>query len=206
LLLSIFLSLALFTVPADRAPYVWGLRLVPLSIFTAAVFLLFAFYARPAAVRSLIETTFGFISSRLANYATGVLERFHGGLAALPDRRNFWDFVWMSVAYWGINAAGLLLLARGCNLHLSAVGAVAVMGCLAVGILLPAGPGYFGNFQVAVFAALEIYLPSSSASMEGTVFVFLYYLLQTGLTLLFGILGGIALLRRPPYRNNTAKP
>ena len=70
-------------------------------------------------------------------------------------------------------------------------GALAGMGCLAVGILLPAGPGYFGNFQVAVLTAVEIYIPATETSTNTAVFVFLLYVLQTGLTILFA--GGSAL-------------
>ena len=70
------------------------------------------------------------------------------------------------------------------------------MGCLAVGILLPAGPGYFGNFQVAVLAALNMYLPSDSPPERAAVFVFLLYALQTGLTILFGAIGALGLIKK----------
>ena len=61
---------------------------------------------------------------------------------------------------------------------------------------LPAGPGYFGNFQVAVLAALEIYIPSASSSQGAAVFIFLLYVLQTGLTILFSIGGALGLRGR----------
>ena len=40
--------------------------------------------------------------------------------------------------------------------------AAAVMGVLAIGILLPTGPGLFGNFQLAVSAALRLYFAESA--------------------------------------------
>ena len=132
-----------------------------------------------------------------------MLERFHRGLGALPDMRRFWTFVAISAAYWGVNALGFYLLALGCGLELPFAGAVAGMGVLAVGILLPAGPGYFGNFQVAVFAALEMYLPRSGFEADAAVFVFLLYVLQTGLTILFGIGGAIKLTRRKKLEKST---
>jgi uncharacterized protein (TIRG00374 family) len=205
LLISLWLTAALFTIPADRASYVWGLRFIPLLIFVAALLLLVAFYQNPQGVRNMMNKVVGFFSKRLAEFVLGVLERFHKGLAALPDRKNLFAFTGMSALYWGINALSFWLLAAGCGLGLSFVGAVAGMGCLAVGILLPAGPGYFGNFQVAVFAALEMYLPKISATADAAVFVFLLYVLQTGLTILFGAAGALGVRKLPVFGAGSSK-
>jgi uncharacterized protein (TIRG00374 family) len=196
LLVSLWLTVALLTIPAASSPYVWGLRVLPLLVFAAALALLLAFRRWPAAVSRALERVLGLASARLAGFVTGVLARFHRGLGALPDRRRFWAFVAWSAAYWGINALAFHVLARGCGLDLPPAGAVAGMGVLAVGILLPAGPGYFGNFQIAVLAALEMYLPRGAFTTDAAVFVFLLYASQTGLTILFGLGGGIALTRR----------
>ncbi|MCZ7678791.1 MAG: hypothetical protein M5U28_08480 [Sandaracinaceae bacterium] len=49
------------------------------------------------------------------------------------------------------------------------------MGILAIGILLPAGPGLFGNFQLAVSTALKLYFATSLVGSQGAVYVFLMY-------------------------------
>jgi hypothetical protein len=49
------------------------------------------------------------------------------------------------------------------------------MGVLALGILLPSGPGLFGSFQVAVSAALRLYFAEDLVVSAGSVFVFLLY-------------------------------
>jgi len=196
LMVSLWLTVALLTIPAETSPYVWGLRVLPLVIFVAALALLLAFHRWPAAVSRVLGKVLGVVSRRLADFATGVLERFHRGLGALPDLRRFWAFVAFSALYWGINAGAFYLLARGCGLDLPVAGSVAGMGVLAVGILLPAGPGYFGNFQIAVLAALEMYLPRGGFEGDAPVFIFLLYVLQTGLTILFGLGGAIGLSHR----------
>ncbi len=202
LIISLMLTAALFTVPAARSSLIWGLRLLPLLLFVSALGLLIAFYFFPNGVKRFLERVLGLFSRRLAEFATGVLERFHAGLAAIPHQRSFWAFVVTSVAYWCINGVAFLVLARACGLMLPTAGAVAGMGCLAVGILLPAGPGYFGNFQAAVVTAIEIFLPVVSASEPLAVFVFLLYVLQTGLTILFGVYGAWRLRRRPVLRRD----
>lgn len=200
LLVSLWLTAALFAIPASRAPFIWGLRVLPLAVFVAALALLVAFYIRPDGVRWIVGAVIGLFSQRLAAFTLGVLERFHAGLGALPSPRHLWAFVGVSAVYWGVNAVSFQLLAIGCGLDLSLVGAVAGMGCLAVGILLPAGPGYFGNFQVSVLAAVGIFLPAAAASTQVAVFVFLLYMLQTGLTIAFGVAGGLSLRHRPVRR------
>jgi glycosyltransferase 2 family protein len=197
LLVSLILTFALFAVPVAPSALIWGLRLLPLGIFSVALFLLIAFYFRPSFIKRCIFKLFGVFSAKLADFSVGVLERFHTGLRALPNRRNFWGFVLVSLLYWGINGIAFFYLARGCGVMIPLAGALAGMGCLAVGILLPAGPGYFGNFQVAVLAAVEIYIPVSSIAEEAAVFVFLLYVLQTGLTVLFGGISAWRLRQRP---------
>ena len=66
--------------------------------------------------------------------------------------------------------------------------AAAVMGVLAIGILLPTGPGLFGNFQLAVSAALRLYFPSSSSATQGAVFIFLLYLMQSAVMVWRGVI------------------
>ncbi|MCP4692012.1 MAG: flippase-like domain-containing protein [Desulfobacterales bacterium] len=194
LLVSLWLTAALFAAPRSNVTYLWGV--LPLLIFSVALVLLIAFYLWPENMRKLLIYFLGFVSSKLADFVVGVLERFHVGLTALKGKGSLWSFVAVSIFYWGINAVAFYLLAMGCGLPLPMVGAVAGMGCLAVGILLPAGPGYFGNFQVAVLAALEMYLsPEIASGQSAVVFIFLLYVLQTGLTVLFGA-GGLLFLRR----------
>lgn len=206
LMVSLWLTVALFTIENDAGPYVWGLRFVPVAIFVTALALLVAFHRAPELVARVLRKILGLISQKLADFAIGVLERFHGGLAALPHMRSFWAFVITSAAYWGINATAFWVLARGCGLDLPAAGAVAGMGVLAVGILLPAGPGYFGNFQVAVLAALEMYLPDDALGEPAAVFIFLLYVMQTGLTILVGAGGALALRRRTPLGRGGDRP
>jgi len=206
LLVSLWLTIALVAVPAESSPYVWGLRLAPLSIFVAALALLVAFHRRPELVTRALRRALGLISGRLADFGAGVMERFHRGLGALPDMGCFWRFAGASALYWGINATAFWVLARGCGLPLPAAGAVAGMGVLAVGILLPAGPGYFGNFQMAVLVALTMYLGDGARTAGAAVFVFLLYVLQTGLTIAFGAVGGLLLRRREPARRGGGEP
>ena len=45
----------------------------------------------------------------------------------------------------------------------------------------------FGNFQLAVVACLKLFFPESMVAQQGAVFVFLLYLLQSSVMIVFGI-------------------
>lgn len=187
LLVSLWLTLCLFAVPADAGPYVWPLRILPLGLFLAALGTLLVFLWRAEPFIRFAEGAAGRLSKRLSETVAHVLRGFARGLSVLPNRAALVRFLAMSVAYWAVNALGVLVLARACGLPMNLWGAVAAMAVVAVGILLPSGPGFFGNFQAALLIALDMYLPAPAVAERGAVFIFVLYACQVGLTLLAGV-------------------
>ncbi len=110
------------------------------------------------------------------------------GLRALGDARLFAAFTAESCLYWLANAAGMWLLAVGCGIPATLGHGVAVMGILAIGILLPAGPGLFGSFQLAIASGLRLYFPESTVASQGAVYIFLMYSVQAVVITLTGAL------------------
>ena len=110
------------------------------------------------------------------------------GIRSIGDVRLVAGFLLESLLYWGCNAVGVWLLGVGCGLPIELGHAAAVMGVLAIGILLPTGPGLFGNFQLAVSAALRLYFAESLVGGQGAVFIFLLYALQSSVMVLAGII------------------
>jgi hypothetical protein len=111
--------------------------------------------------------------------------------------------------YWGANALGLWLLGWGAGLDgFTFAEACVVMGCIGIGILVPAGPGYFGAFQLSTFMALAMFFPDVAAKGPAGAFVFLVYssqvlwhLVAAGLALVFDPepkRGGVPLKIPPP--------
>jgi hypothetical protein len=186
LLVSLWLTLCLFGIDAGISPYVWPLRLLPLALFLGALVFLVAFLWRGEAFVRLGRRLTAPFSRKLADTVVHVMEGFGRGLSVLPNKLALLKFLVASVAYWSINAVGVMLLAQGCGLDLGLLGGVATMAVVAVGILLPSGPGFFGNFQASVLVALELYLPAAALAEGAAVFIFLLYLSQVTLTLLVG--------------------
>jgi hypothetical protein len=99
----------------------------------------------------------------------------------------------MTALYWGINGTGLWLLAHACGLDLTLPQAWVILGLLALGILVPNAPGYFGVFQLSVFVGLSLYLAPEALGHRGAVFVAVLYSIQLGGTLLAAMVSWVAL-------------
>jgi hypothetical protein len=173
------------TDPVARAvPYYTG---AVLTVFACAMTALVAFlWQRELAVR-LTERVVGWVSPRLARLLASKVDGVAQGIRSLGDGRLTAGFTGETLVYWATNACFMWLLGAACGLPMQLGHAVAVMGVLALGILLPSGPGLFGSFQVSVSAALKLYFPAALVSREGSVFVFLLYVLNALMMMAVGI-------------------
>jgi uncharacterized protein (TIRG00374 family) len=163
-----------------------------LSVFVCALIALAAFlWQRDLAVR-LTEKVFALISPQLGETLARKVDSVADGLRSIGDARLAFGFVFETLLYWGLNACFMWVLGLACGLPMELGHAVAVMGVLALGILLPSGPGMFGSFQIAVSAALRLYFPESLVGAQGSLFVFFVYVLNA---LLMSAIGVIPLLR-----------
>lgn len=185
---------------------VWGLALLPqlhtddpiarslpyygyvaVGAFTAAFCGLVLFLWQREIAKKLVRWTFGLLSKSLADRLSEKVMGIADGIRSIATPRLAFGFVSESLVYWGLNATGMWILARACGLDIGFGHAVALMGILAIGVLLPAGPGMFGNFQLAVLTGLRIYLAESIVDSAGSVYVFLLYSSQALLLCVAGV-------------------
>lgn len=146
--------------------------------FTAALGALALFLWQKRVAIVLVDRTLGRLSPRLAALVSEKVGSVAEGLRSIAEPRLAAGFLAETLVYWGLNALGMWLLGWGCGLPMTPGHAIAVMGILAIGILLPAGPGLFGNFQLAVSVALQLYFAEASVVTQGAVYVFLLYVTQ----------------------------
>jgi hypothetical protein len=106
----------------------------------------------------------------------------------LPRPRQLVPYLGITLGYWLLNAASAWLLAWGCGLlPISFPQAMVIVGVIALGILSPSAPGFFGAFQMACYAALALYFPASAITQSGAAFVGFAYTVQVGITLSFAM-------------------
>lgn len=193
LLMSLCVAFALFALPrietADPvARHLPTYGYASLLLFGCAFVALGMFLWQRALAVRLTQWGIGHVSKDLARVLAEKVGNVADGLRSIGSVRLAGLFLAESFVYWGVNALGVWLLGRGCGLPMGFGHAVAVMGVLAIGILLPTGPGLFGNFQLAVAACLRLFFPESTVATQGAVFVFLLYVLQSMVMVVAGIL------------------
>jgi uncharacterized membrane protein YbhN (UPF0104 family) len=96
-------------------------------------------------------------------------------------------FFVLTAAYWGLNALGMGLLARGFGFELTFVQSCAVLGVLVVGVMIPAGPGMVGTFQGAIVIGLGLFAPVSAVATRGMAYANVLWAAQVGQTVALGV-------------------
>jgi hypothetical protein len=160
-------------------------------VFASGCVVMGVFYFWRAWARRVTELVVGLVSLGLARWIAAKIEQMAEGLGFLANPRHAVPYLTLTVGYWFLNAATFWVLAVGCGLgKIGYFGATATMGVVALGIIVPATPGFFGAFQLATYAGLAMYLPAEAVTEAGSVYAFLAYALPIGLTAATGI-GGV---------------
>jgi len=188
---GLLLSGTLLGVP-DSAPGVRVLRaggvIVSLVFAAGLAFLVVAYRSRALAVR-IAGAALRPFSQRLAARAEAMLDAFMHGLRLLPGTRQLLAFLVLTLAFWGLNALGMKVLALGFGLDLGLVQSCALLGVLVVGIMIPAGPGMVGTFQGSIVVGLGLFFPAAVVATRGTAYANVLWAAQlvqlTGLGLFF---------------------
>ncbi|HTV22666.1 MAG TPA: lysylphosphatidylglycerol synthase domain-containing protein, partial [Polyangiaceae bacterium] len=167
-----------------------------LILFSVAFLVMLAFHRWRRAARRSVDVVVGSVSPRLAAWISGRVENVADGLRFLSLWRQSVPFVLSTVAYWLINVACTWLLAWGVGFDGFTYGRACVLtGVLALGILMPNAPGFFGAYQFSLYAGLAVFYPREAVLDRGAAFVFTMYVLQTLITVVFA-LWGLWLVRR----------
>lgn len=174
-------------VPVAAVP---GAAYTALVVFGGAFATMAVFYFARDFARRVTKAVLGVVSERAAVFVADAVERIAHGLSFLPSGRHVVPFLAETALYWGLNGLGIWFLAWGCGLTgAELTHAFVTMGCIGIGILVPAGPGFFGAFQFSAFMALAMYFPEGLLLGPGGAFVFCLYACQVGWHLVAALLG-----------------
>lgn len=118
-----------------------------------------------------LSRRFGGRLERLRAKMEDLLGGLISGFSALSDAGCLFRFVAASLIYWLLNGLGFYVLAQAFHLDMPLVSAYAICGMVAIGIILPAGPGLVGNFHEFGKFGLQISLPAAVIAAEGMAFI-----------------------------------
>lgn len=140
----------------------------------------------PRAMGSLLDATVSRVLPRVGRWAAELSHGVAQGLAALPRGGSLLVFVLVTLLYWGSNALGLWVLARGCDLPITVSDAALVMAVMNIALLVPGGPAQLGIFQTGVALGLHLVLPGHAVHDQGSTFAFYLYICQLSTIVLVG--------------------
>lgn len=170
-------------VPLARAAQVTGL--VMLGALLGAV----AMVAFPLAAERLVRRVLP--AGRFAERVVGFIEGLRLGLAALRSPTLLAGVIAWSVVHWLVNAAALWVTFAAFDIPVGFGGALVTQGVLAIGISVQLTPGFVGQFEAAVVAALALYGISNDVASS-------YAIAYHGATFLPITLAGAWSLARTP--------
>jgi len=153
------------------------------------------FYVARGFARKVTMTLLGPISVKLATFVTSTLERLADGLSVLGSPENRLRFFGETLLYWLSQFIAQWLLMRACGIEASIPQACVTMGVLGLGVIVPAGPGLFGAFQIGTFSGLALFFPLEILRTSGAAMAFVSYASQL-LAMLLSLGLGFWLLAR----------
>jgi glycosyltransferase 2 family protein len=188
-------------IPVSLVPRTIVLATMMFSLAFAAM-ALFYFVREPA--KRLVRAVLGIASQRLADLGAGLVERLAESFGFLPSWQRSAPFLRNTLAYWFANGLAHFALLRGVGLASTLPQAFVTMGVIGLGSLLPAGPGFFGAFQVATYTSLAMYNSEHDVLTKGAVAVFASYITHVLLMALQGGWGFWLLARSPAHPQGTS--
>lgn len=182
--LIFFVSTALLPAGIHVPPPLMAAAWSALAIFGAALVCIVGALISQNKVEQLLLRLGTPIAPGLTQKVVGLLGTFIGGLRALPDPKAGILLIGSTLAYWTINAWGMHALMLGMGWDLPLTAGFTVVGVLALGIMIPAGPGFLGTFQGSIVWGLGIFAVAADEAAA-------YSLAAYGVTVLVQLLMGL---------------
>lgn len=172
---------------AEPTPLLWNAALACAALFVGAAVTIAVFVVRRDLAVRAIRATLGRIRVSLADRVEALLGGFTAGLSSLWSGGVLWPYLALTVGYWGLNVVSLVVLARAFGFELGWWEGAGVMGILVAGILLPSGPGFFGNFQLFLAEGMRLVLPGVVLGAAGLAFALVMNVVQVALQLVVAL-------------------
>ena len=210
LVLTTVSSIALLlSTPLSPLPDHLGTMPLPVSLIPRAIFLmtlvfigafiaLSVFFGARVFARRVVTALLNPISPKLTGFVTSTLERLADGLKVLGSPGNRVRFFGETLLCWACQFVAQFLLMRGCGIPGTFAQAAVSLGVLGLGVIVPAGPGLFGAFQIGTYSGLALFFPLAILQSSGAAMVFVAYAVQLSLMALSCAVGFWLLARYKP--------
>jgi uncharacterized protein (TIRG00374 family) len=121
------------------------------------IFVLYTLVYFPQSFIHIFEIGIRRLSPKLEERGKAALLNFSEGLSVLRHPRHVIAIFWWSVAHWLLNALAFWIAMWAVGIHAPFSAAVLLQTIIALGVAVPAAPGFFGVFEKAAILGLAIY-------------------------------------------------
>ncbi len=171
LALACFASIALAKQYTAVPNWLFIAGLLALALFCVAlVVLVMTLWQRERAVE-LCRKIFSLISPKLGDRVSRIAQGIVEGFQVLPNTRRLMAFLNATFMYWLLNGLALWLMSFSFDMGLNYPQSIALMSIIGVGIMIPAGPGFIGNFELFAQGALSLYVLPTVLQDRGAAFI-----------------------------------
>lgn len=183
LTLMIVLAFVIATVPLPK--WVASAGIIMLTVFFSLFVLLLSLAIKRDYSTKVINGVFSKFPHRISERMIHLLTSFVEGLEILPSIRKNVLVAFLSVTLW-INVGFIIyLLFLSFKFDLPLIAAYTVLTITTLGVMLPAAPGFVGNFHIFVIIALTLFkIPKS----EALTFAIMLHFISVGLVILLGLI------------------
>jgi uncharacterized protein (TIRG00374 family) len=122
---------------------------------------------------------------KISRLAEPSLERFHQGLSVLGSGRHALMIILLTAIIWGLFVLCNLLLFKAFQIKLGVFGAMSVLALTVLGISVPAGPGFIGNFHFFCVLALSFFGIGRETALG---YAIVNHVISVGTIVLLGVL------------------
>jgi uncharacterized protein (TIRG00374 family) len=121
---------------------------------------------------------------RFADKINELIHHFIDGFQIIADPKRLLKVAFLSVLFWSCDLLSIYLMLLAFNIHLPFVAACVILVILMIGIAIPAGPGFVGNWHFFCILGLALYgIPKA----EALSFAIVYHFLSVGILILLGL-------------------
>jgi uncharacterized protein (TIRG00374 family) len=156
-----------------------------LGIILLAFLFIILFMVFPEKIKRFLFPLTNRLPRRMGKGFEAFIENIAAGFRVVSSINEFSKVFLLSFLVWFFSALAVYLLFSFYKLPLGILAAFAVTTITALGISLPAAPGFIGNFQFACIVALSFY---GVAKNEAFAFAMVYYFTGIGVNIVLGLI------------------
>lgn len=146
-------------------------------------FIIFLILRRDTALK-LINKILSKLPGKFAHKIDELIHHFIDGFQIITNVKLLLYLFFLSALIWLVDVAAIYMLLQSFGFGLPVIAAFVLMIILIVGIALPAGPGYIGNWHFACVLALSLF---GLAKSEALSFALVYHFLSMVIVVVLGV-------------------